>query len=207
MHRFVPLVSLVFLAAAATGACTEQTLDLRTPEVAPLECTGNERFNPQTGRCSPCERVFETPDEVCLCAHEPLPDEFPWCEGESLFRCLPCDALESCRTYDADTRGVGDCGQARACCAAIEENPVGTPCCGAEQIAVCFEHPTVVDALVLECVAPTRCCDGTTSCTDANDCLDFQDCVDGGCAPGCEPNVTFCCEECGCTCEQLDGPA
>lgn len=206
MHGWSPIVCALALAGSSLG-CAEQTLDLRSPTVPPRECDANQRFNPETGRCSPCERVLRTPDEACLCAHEPLPDEFPWCAGESPFRCLPCDALASCRAYDPDTDVVGDCAQVRACCAAISDNPSGTPCCGAEQIAVCFEHPTVVDALVLECVASTRCCDGTTLCTDANDCLEFQDCVDGGCVPGCEPNVSFCCEACGCTCEELDGPA
>ncbi len=195
------------VAVLALMACAEQTVDLRTPQQPELVCGANERFNPETGRCSICERVPEPPEETCLCGSEPLPTEFPWCEGESPFRCLACDALESCRTFDPVTEAVGDCGRVRACCAAIEQNPSGTPCCGADEIAVCFEHPTLVDALVLECVAPTRCCDGTTLCMDANDCLDFQECVDGGCTPGCEPGGEFCCEECGCTCEQLDGPA
>ncbi|MEM6731952.1 MAG: hypothetical protein AAF658_10375, partial [Myxococcota bacterium] len=66
--------------------CTEQTLDLRTPETPPIPCGVNERFNPETGRCSRCERVDDTPAARCLCGSEPLPDEFPWCEGESPFR-------------------------------------------------------------------------------------------------------------------------
>lgn len=196
---------LVLVLVAANG-CAEQTVDLRTPEQLAVVCGINERFNPETERCSRCERVPETPDEVCLCAHEPLPNEFPWCEGEEPFRCLPCDALDACRSYDPEFEVVGDCGQVRACCAEIERTPNGQPCCDAGQIAVCFEHPTLEGELVLECVAQTRCCDGSTTCTDAEDCQDFQECVDGGCTPGCEPNVSYCCEGCGCTCEQLDGP-
>ncbi|MEO1172950.1 MAG: hypothetical protein AAFX94_13010 [Myxococcota bacterium] len=195
------------LSILLVAGCAEQTLDLRAPEATPLLCGENQRPNPATGRCSDCERVEEAPETRCLCGSEPLPAEFPWCEGEEPFRCLPCTALDQCQAFNAADETVGECGRVRACCAEIERNEGGTPCCGRDQIAVCFEHPTVDGALSLECVDMATCCDAVP-CDETNECETFQECSNGFCRPGCEPSAEFCCEDCDgdCRCESLDGP-
>ncbi|MEM6532582.1 MAG: hypothetical protein AAF654_08155 [Myxococcota bacterium] len=199
--------ALLALLGLGFASCTEQTLDLRSPETPRLVCAPNQRVNPATGRCSTCERVAAPPEQVCLCASEPLPNEFPWCEGETPFRCLPCLALDACRDFNSADATVGDCGGVRACCADIERNDEGTACCGRDQIAVCFDHPTIDGALSLECVDMATCCDAVP-CGDTDECEGFQECIGGFCRPGCEPSSEFCCEDCDteCRCESLDGP-
>ncbi|MEM6558648.1 MAG: hypothetical protein AAF605_02585 [Myxococcota bacterium] len=187
------------------SGCIESEIDLRSPTATPALCAFNERVNPQTGRCSRCDTVQETAEERCLCGSEPLPSEFPWCEGEAPFRCLPCRRLDDCTGYRAATEEVLDCAQVQRCCGELEENTGAEPCCGSGEIAVCFAHPTIADSLALECVAPTTCCD-TVECDDASPCEEWQVCDDGVCRPGCDPGQFFCCEGCGCTCEMLEGP-